>query len=810
MATLISRRDFLKASGAVGAGLVLTSQLDLRALTANPKALGSLTSSEEWVASGCNGCVGWCPLTVRVVDGKAVKIAGNPNSRWTRGKLCPRGFLNLQILYDPDRVKKPLKRTNPKKGRDEDPGWVEITWDEALDIIVTKLRELRDAGTPERFALFRGRYDALAADILYTRLAKAYGTPNSISHSALCAETTKSGNWYARGKYSYSAYDFENTNYILSFGVPFLEAHRPITGLLAAWPEGRRGRTTRPKTVVIDPRYSITASRADEWIPINPGTDGALALGIAHEILVQGLWDRQFVGDFVDPAKQFVAGEVVDEADWQDAYTTGLVKWWNLVLKDFTPEVAAEKTGIAADTIKRLAREFATTKPAVTVRGRGSEAWPGNGTYNSYAIFALNGLVGSVEVKGGINHYPSVKYSSEPIPLVQDDVAKTGTKQPRIDEKGTIKFPYAGVITNNAADNILNDYPYPIEVALGWWNNFTFSAPGSKRWEEALKKIPFVVHHTTHISEWSMYSDIVLPAKTYLEKWAAGHPAGGASLYSGFTLFQPVVEPLYDTKSEIELAIALGKKLGEYYPSIRDSFDGIGGAYGDTAEGYTRARTEAAWSTLPGGWDEFRQKGTVNVGPHSFKWEFDTPSKKFEFYSGNLKALFESKGVTDADLETYHITARGDLVYLPHYEDPIFIGDAGQYPLVLITYKNQLNQEGRSANAPWTQEMYLNPLYGTGWENLAEINPETARRYGIADGDTIYVESEVGRIKATAKLFEGIHPDVVAMCYGQGHWAYGRWAKDIGANPNEITGVMYEHITGQSAYFNTRVKVYKA
>ncbi|MDP2952524.1 MAG: molybdopterin-dependent oxidoreductase, partial [Chloroflexota bacterium] len=741
---------------------------------------------------------------------KAVKIEGNPNSKWTLGKLCPRGLLNLQILYDPDRVKKPLKRTNPKKGRDEDPKWVEISWDEAITTIAAKMKELRDRGTPERFALFRGRYNTLDADLLYGRLVKAYGSPNSISHSALCSETDKSGNWYARGQYAYSAYDYEDTNYILAFGTPFLETQRPTTSTLAAWPRGRRGRAVRARTVVVDPRLSVTAAKADEWIPINPGTDGALALGIAHEILTTGLWDRKFVGDFKDPSKKFITGQEVKEEDWADAYTIGLVKWWNLFLKDFSPEEAARKTGVPVETIKRIAKEFATTKPAVTTRGRGAGAWPGNGTYNVYAIYALNGLVGSVDVKGGINHYPSVSLSPEPISLEEDDVAKAGTKKPRIDEKGTIKFPYADVITNNAADSILKDFPYPIEMALGYWSNFTFSAPGSKRWEEALKKIPFVVHHTTHISEWSMYSDIVLPAKTYMEKWSAGSPAGGSNLYSGVTLFQPVVTPLYDTKCELELALALGKKLGETYPSIKKSFDGIGGTYGDTAEGYTRARTEASWKGLPGGWEEFKEKGTVNAGPYKFKWEFGTPSKKFEFYSGNLKKLFTDKKVTDANLDTYHIKARGDLVYVPHYEEPTFIGDAAKYPLVLISYKNQLNQEGRSANTPWAQEMYLNPLYGTGWTNLAEINPETARKHGIADGNTILVESEVGVIKATAKLSEGIHPEVVAMCYGQGHWAYGKWAKDKGANPNEITGVMYEHITGMAAYFNTRVKVSKA
>ncbi|MBI2980183.1 MAG: molybdopterin-dependent oxidoreductase [Chloroflexi bacterium] len=786
MASYISRRDFLKTSGATLAGALIIPRIDFRFLTPVSQAAASI---DKWIASGCNGCVGWCPLRVRVVNGKAVKIEGNPESKWTRGKLCPRGRLNLQIIYDPDRVKKPLKRTNPKKGREEDPQWMEI---------------------PERLALFRGRYTPLDADLLYGRLIKAYGSPNSISHSALCSETDKSGNWYARGEYAYTAYDLEDANYILAFGTPYLESNRPTTGLLAAAGAGRRGGGIRPKTVVVDPRQSVSAARADDWLPINPGTDGALALGMAHEILTAGLWDRKFIGDFKDPSQTFMSGRPVNEADWQDAYSIGLVKWWNEVLNGFTANVAAKETGIPEGTIKKIAREFATTKPAITLRGRGVGAWPGNGTYNVYAIYALNGLVGSVEVKGGANHYPSVSFSDEPIPITQDDLAKTGTKQPRIDEKGTVKFPYADVITNNAADNILKDFPYPIEMILSYWNNWTFSAPGSKRWEEVLKKVPFMAHHTTHISEWSMYADIILPAKTYLEKWSAGSPAGGSGVWSGMTLFQPVIEPLFDCMSEVELALALGKKLGEYYPSIKTSFDGIGGTYGDTAQGYTQVRTEKAWKPLSRGWEEFREKGTVNVGPHKFNWEFKTPSRKFEFVTGNLKKLFDDKKVSEADLDVYRIKARGDKLYMPHYQRPIFIGEAAQYPLVLITYKNQLNQEGRSANTPWAQEMYLTPLYGAGWTNLAEINPLTGAKYGIAEGDAIYVESEVGNIKAIAKLSEGVHPEVVAMCYGQGHWAYGHLAKDRGVNPNEITGVMYEHITGMSAYFNTRVKVFKA
>lgn len=569
---------------------------------------------------------------------------------------------------------------------------------------------------------------------------------------------------------------------------------------------------------MVDPRYSVTASKADEWIPVNPGTDAALALGMAHIILTEGLWDRSFVGDFDEnsPVKGFETGKAisedytteagVEEKTFKEVSTSGLIKWWNVYLKDFTPEIAAQKTAVSAETIKRLASEFAKAKPSIAASGRGSDAWPGSGSFNSYAVMSLNALSGSIEKV--VNHRPSVKYSEEAVKLEQDDIAKEGTKKQKMDESKTKKFPQAGVVTNNVADNILRDYPYPTEVILAWWSNFAHSTPGSKRWEEVFKKVPFVVHHTTHISDTSIYADILLPAKTYIEKWGYGHPAGTAGLSRGATLFQPAVEPLYDCKSELELGLELGKRLGEYYPSIKKSFEGIGGEYGDTDEGYVRARTEEQWSAFPGGWDEFRQKGATN---HFYKpkTEFSTPSKKFEFYSGSLKATFEKLDMTDDDLDNIQIKVRGDVVYVPHFEDPIFIGDKGTYPLSLITYKPMLNQEGRSQNTPWYQ-MHVLGQFTSGGTNFAEINSKTAEKFGIKDGDEIYVESEIGKIKVKAKVWEGVHPEVVSMAHGQGHFAYGNIAKNRGANANEITGVMYDHITGMAAFFNTRVKIEKA
>lgn len=802
----LTRRKFLQLSGALGTLAALnefypeSSMIFVRAIRAGAEAAEPL---EQWVSSGCSGCVGWCPIQVKVVEGRAVKIRGNPyDTKVNGGVLCPRGHANLQILYDPDRLKVPVKRTNPKKGRNEDPRWVEISWDEALDTIASKLKALRERGTPEKLLYLRGRYNKLDADLLYDRFTKVYGTPNKISHSALCAEPTKMGNWMAAGRFDYSSYDIENMRYILTFGGPLLESHRPNGPILRRWPEARRKGL---KMVVVDPRFSVTAANADEWLPIKSGTDGALACAIAHEILVKGLWDRSFVGDFKDTINKFEAGKTVSEVDWKDAYTIGLVKWWNVFLKDFTAEQASTVTDIPASTIKNIAREFALTKPATAWRARGSTDWPGCGAYNSYAIICLNALVGSVEVTGGMNSFPGVPFNTWPS-TVDDEVAKTSLKRTKIDESGTKKFPKAGVVTNNVADNILRDYPYPIEVIIASWNNWTFSAPGSKRWEEVLKKVPFTVHLSTRISEWGWYSDIVLPTPTWLEKWDCSTPAGGATQFTRVTLYQPVVKPLYNTKSEAQITIELAKRIGG---TVAESFKGLGGSYGSTDEGLVRYATEPIWKAMLGGWEEFQQKGVWVSSQYKPSWVFPTTSKKWEFYSGSLKDLFESKQIGETDLVTMKVKARGDLLFVPHYEEPIFIGDQAKYPLVMVTYKNALNMEGRSMNVPWVQEIYL-PLHGVRGENVAEIHPDTAAKYGIRDDDIVMLESEVGSLKVRAKVLPGVRPDIVAMAYGQGHWKYGRWADNRGANPNEIMGVDYEYYSGGAAYHNTRVRINRA
>ncbi|MGE9269743.1 MAG: molybdopterin-dependent oxidoreductase, partial [Verrucomicrobiales bacterium] len=358
----LTRRQFLRGAGAVAlfttfAGGPVLSHF-ARAAEESASASTAKALAGRWVASTCQGCTSWCPVQLRVIGNNVVGVRGNPYSKANHGKICPRPHLALQQIYDADRIKVPMKRTNPKKGRNEDPGFVPISWDEALDIIADKMIALRDTGETHKFLYMRGRYSYMR-DLLYSAMPKIYGSPNGISHSAICAEAEKFGAYYTQGFWDYRDYDLEHTNYVLCWGADPLASNRQVPHAINIW-----GRVLDQGNVaVVDPRLSATAAKANEWLPVIPGEDSALAVAMAHVILVDGKWSREFVGDFSDSVNRVVPGEEVDETSFTEIYTNGVVRWWNLELKDRTPEWAAERTGIPADQIRRVARGFADAAP---------------------------------------------------------------------------------------------------------------------------------------------------------------------------------------------------------------------------------------------------------------------------------------------------------------------------------------------------------------------------------------------------------------------------------------------------------------
>jgi anaerobic selenocysteine-containing dehydrogenase len=725
----LSRRSFMKASAVTGTAMGLGTgwKPTLRALaqTSAPPSAGM----GEWKAATCQGCTSWCSKQVYVVDGRAVKIRGNPHSKVNLGAGCVRSHLGLQQVYDPDRIKTPMKRTNPKKGRNEEPKFVPISWDEALNTIADKIMELRKNNETHKYMLMRGRYSYMR-DVLYDRMTKIIGSPNNISHSSLCAEAEKFGPYYTEAIWSYRQYDVLNAHYVLLWGADPLAANRQVSYYSKVW-----GDVVDKATIaIVEPRLSASAGKADEWLPIKPGQDGALAVAISHVLLTEGLWYKPFVGDFKEGKNLFISGQTVDEEAFEELHTNGIVKYWNLELKDKTPEWASPITGIPVEQIRRVAIGYGKAAPHCISWLGGGPCMQVRGGYTAMAVHALNGIVGAVDNVGGTlkaNKEYTVKF---PKPNdFMDDIAKKGKKHKKIDHRGRLAFPClkkgkpgSGVITNNAADGILKDDPNEIKVAIGYMNNFSFSAPQPERWERALSKIPFLVHITTNASEFSWFSDIVLPDTHHMfEKW--GYVKSMGNGYRHVTLMQPIIKKVWDYKiDETEIPWLIAEKLAErgfdnllqHYKTYKDPETGK--APNDEKEFALYAlkyATQNLWDPAKykggdkfNGWEEFRKVGVWNSNPYHFRkrWgKMKTKTGKFEFYSETLKEALgkhaqKHSTTVDEVMKATNYLARGESAFIPHYEEPFILGDEKEFPFIHVDHKSRLNREGRSANC-WTR-----------------------------------------------------------------------------------------------------------
>ena len=514
----LTRRDFIKASSASAAWMLGGSALAAEKAKPKPmpfknaliprKARPSTPAKGEWVASTCQGCTQWCAIQLYVSGGRATRVRGNEISKSNHGYVCPRGHLIPQQTYDPDRVKVPLKRTNPMKGRGIDPKFVPISWDEAITIVADKMIALRTAGEPEKLLYMRGRYSPTSTDLLYGTLPKIFGTGNYYSHSALCAEAEKMGPGMTQGFAGYRDYDLEKTNCLVVWGADPLASNRQVPNTIHRFHEI----VARGTVIAVDPRLSNAAAKAHEWLPVLPGTDGALAGAIAHVILTEGTWNKEFVGDFKDGKNLFVAGTTVAEDAFVEKETSGLVRWWNLELKDRTPAFGAKESGIPADQIVRVARAMAKHAPNTAVwMGPGAAMWP-RGSYAAMAVYALNGLLGSIDVvvwEGAsgpkLNKFPSAD-------KFVDEVAKKGYKDHGTDVRGKKDMPAFMASPVNHVPNVLLKKPDAIKVVLSSWSNFNHSATGADRWNQVMAKVPFFAHMVTNPSEMTQFADIVLPS----------------------------------------------------------------------------------------------------------------------------------------------------------------------------------------------------------------------------------------------------------------------------------------------------------
>jgi anaerobic selenocysteine-containing dehydrogenase len=818
----MDRRAFLKtsavaagAAGAVGAGA--TALLSPDRADAQPAA----APQTKIVKSVCHQCPARCGIDVYVTDGKVHAMYGTLDHPISNGKLCPKGHLGAYILYDPDRFKGPLKRTNPAKGRNEDPKWQPISWDEALDTIAKRLNALRGKGEQHRFALVHGRGWGASDAGLLADFGKLYGTPNAaLGHSSICSDGSKKAKAALDGNYNYNAYDYANTNYLLNFGAAFLEAYRPFNNNMQVWGHIR---TKAPKTkvAVVDVRVTTTGAAADRLLLVKPGTDGALALAIAHVILTNGLWDRKFVGDFTDGINRFRGAGVVDPSTFRAKWVIGLVEWWNAEVRNRTPEWAAGITTVPARDIERVALEFGTTRPAMAIFERGPTAHT-NGLYNGMAIHALNALVGSMYAVGGLMNQVGVPYGKLPVNADDfvDDSAKAAAarKMPRIDRVRTKDVPLASNNIQGIAQSILEGQPYALDTVMFYLTNPIFSAPNATQWEEALKKV-FVIETSPFPSETSVFADLVVPDHTYLERWqdTPTYPFQGWPLAG---LRVPAVKPLYDTKGFSDTLIEVGKRIdgpmGEYYKKLGN----VENVLRHLAKGFEKNPGDNGVDSF----EKWVEKGVWYRKPYPYRqangefleWDgldyvkpmsdeeikaklFPTPSGKFELKSAYLEKY--------ADFIAERLGVPKEKVGFPHWLPPKYTGGGD---LHFITPKTPMHAEGRSANVPHAISLYQ-PVAGGRNELFLEIHPATAAKRGIGNGDRVKITSDLGSITARAHIYPATRPDTVVLPFGFGHWAHGRWASNRKTgNGCEVIPNVSEPVSNLAAYYTVMVKVEKA
>jgi anaerobic selenocysteine-containing dehydrogenase len=792
----INRRDFLKIGAGAGTAIVLGGGFWKWSQFPSVENLPS-PGVEKWVPTVCAQCLGGCGILARVIDGLPVNIAGNPLHPVNRGTLCPKGIAGLQGLYDPDRIRSPLKRA----GRRGEGRWEPISWGEALRQVSESLKNLRQTGEPHLLAVMGGRYRGLMRS-LWERFLEAFGSPNYVDNQFMWEDSPIEGLFLTQGIYSTPAYDFRNARYILSFGSGLLESFWSPVQALSAYGYFRRGKPEhRGRLVQLEPRLSVTAIKADEWIPTYPGTEGLAALGIANMIIKEGLYDKDFLG-----------GRTFGFESWRDRSGKNHLGFKEWVLSEYEPGAISKQTGIPVDTLIRLAREFAENRPSVAFCDRGQP-------FHQMAVSSLNGLVGSIDRPGGIL-VPRMTPIQPLPPFEKDPIARKGLRAERIDHGR--HSPMRSGSPYLFAKNVIAGKPYKPKVLFLYYTNPLFNNPDPGLFEKTFAEIPFIASFSPYMDDSTRFADLILPDHTPLERWE-DDPVFLDSGSSVLGLRQPVVKPFYQTKATgdalLQITKSLGAEIAKAFPwkdfkevllyGVKGVFDaGRGDTFGlPFDQAWTRLLERGGWwapsyKTFDDFWKLLQEKGGWWDPVYDFQeWDriFRTPSRKFEFYAQSYQQMLPT-GVS---------TEMKDSSFLPHWEKLKEVGNEKDYPLHLNTFRTMALTGSRNANQPWLQAIAGEYLFER-WETWAEIHPETAKELGISDRDLIWVESSKGRIKARARLYKGTIPKVVSLPVGEGHQSGGRWATGFGENPCQILSDDLDPLTGHPVKEATRVRIYKA
>lgn len=500
----VDRRQFLKLVGAgsvgAGAGFMLAESIKHPVEYLVPYAIPPEEYSPgvaTWYNSVCGMCSAGCGITVRTREGRAKKIEGNPSHPVNQGKLCALGQAGLQSLYNPDRITAPMLRQGDRGG-----GFVETTWNDGLDRVAERLAAARNGGG-NTYLLSRGVRGHL--DNLMESFMSGLGSEHLLHYDFDHPHALYAANRRTFGEELLPYYDIQNASYLLSFGADYLNSWlSPVHYSLGFGRSRQGGDHDRGRFVQVEPKMSISGAAADEWIPARPGTEGMLALGVAHQLVAGGNY----------------AGTDLDA--------------WTNALAPYSAGNVAAQTGLSAETVTRLGDEFAQADSALAIGG-GAAANHTNGVDTLVAINALNYLAGNLGKAGGIVFNPQ-------------PVTGGGGHKRQANYQAMLEL----------AENARRGR---IDVLIINNTNPVFTMPAAAGFTEALQSIPLIVSLGTFMDETTALADIVLPSHTYLESWGDDIPQPGVG-FSVAAISQPIVAPLYNTRGTGDIILGLGRRLG--------------------------------------------------------------------------------------------------------------------------------------------------------------------------------------------------------------------------------------------------------
>jgi menaquinone reductase, molybdopterin-binding-like subunit len=518
----MERRDFLKFGVLTGATATLTAcEKPAQQLVRFVPEENFVPGVATWKPSLCTLCPAGCGVLARIMDGEAEvvrngqpgilqmglarKLEGNPRHPVNRGKLCARGQAGLEVTYHPDRVRGPMKRSGSRGSGT----FQEISWPEALRQVVAKLEGLGSQRRPDGIQFVTGSLRGRRRQLINKFLA-SLGAGPALEFAPLEEPVLRRANLLNFGRAAPPSFDLARSNYVLSFGADFLGTWNSPVSQSIGYGEMRRGRPgNRGKFVQVEQRMSQTGANADEWVPLPPGTEGWLALGLAHVIVKEGLR--------TGPPETSQSREAIEK----------------LRNETYSPAEIANRTGIPASRIERFARERAAHPPAVALIG-GAPLAHTNGLFNAIAVNLLNMVLGSIGSPGGVFFAPGTSTMQEAMnPNENSDF---------------IRQLLAGRLEHT-------------EVLFLHQANPVFSTPSLWQVPQTFERIPFIVSFSSFLDETSVLADVVLPDHSPLESWLDDVPESG-SAEAVLTLAAPAMRPLHDTRAMPDVLLEIAKTLG--------------------------------------------------------------------------------------------------------------------------------------------------------------------------------------------------------------------------------------------------------